>query len=225
MITLEPDENLYTTKKDLVVETIREAIISGQLRSGQKLLQNEIAAQLRVSATPVREALKQLEVEGLLVYAPHKGVRVASFSLEEAAEIYQIRGALEALAVRLATTNLDHAGLEKLAGLVESMRTFVEKNQVTKLRQANREFHRFISQAAGSQRLYQILDSLHQQFPWRHLSVVPGRHAQAMKEHQAILEALQCRNAQLAAELMQQHVENAANALISFMGGTNRRNT
>jgi len=218
MITFKHSEALYATKKDLVVETIREAIISGQLKPDQKLLQNEIAAQLRMSPTPVREALKQLEVEGLLVYSPHKGVRVANFSLQEASEIYRIRGALEALAIRLVTTNLDHASLEKLAELVESMQVFAQRDKLAKLRQANREFHRIINQAAGSQRLYQMLDSLHQQFPWGHLGVVPGRPVQAVKEHQAILEALQSRDAQLAAELMQQHLENAANALASFMG-------
>jgi DNA-binding GntR family transcriptional regulator len=218
MITFKHSEGLYTTKKDLVVETIREAIISGRLKPDQKLLQNEIAAQLQMSPTPVREALKQLEVEGLLVYSPHKGVRVANFSLREASEIYRIRGALETLAIRLATPNLDHTRLEKLAELVESMQVLTQQNKLAKLRQANREFHRIISQAAGSHRLYQMLDSLHQQFPWGHLGVVPGRRAQAVKEHQAILESLQRRDAQLAAELMQQHVENAANALASFLG-------
>jgi DNA-binding GntR family transcriptional regulator len=206
----------HTTKKELGVEAIRDAIISGRLKPGQRLLQDEIATQLRMSVTPVREALKQLEAEGLLVYEPHRGVRVADFCLDDAAEIYRIRGALEALAIRLATPQLDDSSLKKLAKLVESMGMFVKRDQLSKWRRANAEFHRLIICLSGSRRLSQVIEGLQKQFPWGHFGIVPGRPAQAQKEHEAILEALCNRDAQAAAELMQQHREAAADTLASL---------
>lgn len=213
---IDTSQALHTTKKDLVVEAIREAIISGQLKPGQKLYQNEIADQLRISVTPVREALKQLEVEGLLIYEPHRGVRVADFCLDEAAEIYRIRGALEALAIRLATPQLDEQCLKKLTELVESMELFVERGQLAQWRQANAEFHRELIRAAGSRRLSQVIEGLQKQFPWGHFGIVPGRPAQAQKEHVAILDALRRRDVQAAAELIQKHREAAADVLSTF---------
>src|SRR5260221_13041955 len=94
------------TKKDLLVEMLPEAILSGDLAPGDRLLQEELAERFDVSPTPVREAIQQLVAEGVLSHSPYKGVQVADVELETIQEVYLIRGAVEGLATRLAVPNL-----------------------------------------------------------------------------------------------------------------------
>ena len=100
---------MYKSKKDLVVDVIREAILSGELEPGARLLQEDLAERLQVSSTPVREALRQLESEGILQSSPNRGVRVTEVDFGAVREIYQIRAELEALATRCAAPRLTPA--------------------------------------------------------------------------------------------------------------------
>lgn len=206
----------YKAKKDAVFEVLREEIISGRLAPGTWLRQNDLAEKFGVSATPVREALAQLAARGLVQYSLHKGVRVADFDLEEAAEIYQIRAVLEALAIKAATLNLGATDLEELERLVRQMLACSEQGDDAGLRCANRDYHRLIAEACGMPRLIQTLRNLQVDFPTAYLGLVPGRRTQALEEHQAILEALKCNDAQRARALMQEHLENAAIVLQSL---------
>src|SRR5262245_9077955 len=108
--------SLNRTKKDKVVESIREAVLSGELQPGERLEQDKLAERFSVSPTPVREALRQLEAEGIVDYNPHRGVRVAEVSLSDVREIYLIRGTLEALATRLAVSYLNSSHILRLNG-------------------------------------------------------------------------------------------------------------
>src|SRR5262245_32026138 len=107
----------YKSKKDIVVEVIREAILSGELEPGARLMKDDLTERLQVSSTPVREALRQLETEGILQSSPNRGVRVAEVDLRAVSEIYLIRADLEALATRQAAPNLRPAELRRLRAL------------------------------------------------------------------------------------------------------------
>ena len=208
---------IYRTKKEVVVEIIREAILSGELEPGDRLLQLELAERYNVSPTPVREALQQLEAEGVLIRSPHKGVRVADVKLEDTREIYLIRSALEAQATRLAVPNLDETDITQLQELQLQLEAQIEKNELMDLRKLNQDFHMLIYQKAELPRLYKMIRNLWTQFPWDTLYVLPGRASESAREHQQLIEAIVDRNGDLAAQRMQAHIEQGVNALSDYL--------
>lgn len=208
---------VFRTKKEVIVELIREAIMSGEFQPGDRLLQDELAERLNVSATPIREALRQLEAEGILVHSPHKGVRVADVKLEDTREIYLIRSALESLATRLATPNLDAAAVEQLQQLQAQTEAQIRQGELMDLRKLNQEFHMLIYRAAGMPHLYKLIRNLWTQFPWDTLYVLPGRAQESAAEHQKIIEAVTNGDANLAARQMQTHIENGMVALANYL--------
>lgn len=216
---------VYKTKKDLVVEIIREAILSGELEPGERLLQDELAERLNVSPTPIREALRQLEAEGILDHSPHKGVRVAEVKLEDVQEIYLIRGVLEALATRLAVPHLDSSGIQRLQALQAQIETQVEKGQLRELRKPNYEFHMLIYKAAGMPQLYRIITNLWTKFPWDTLHVLPGRALASAAEHRRLIQAIEEGDAELAGQRMREHIEHGAVALTDYLASIERADT
>jgi DNA-binding GntR family transcriptional regulator len=213
------------TKKDQVVDIIREAVLSGELAPGEKLQQDKLAERLNVSSTPVREALRQLEAEGILNHIPRKGVRVVEVNqtnLRDVREIYLIRAVLESLATRLAVSYLNSAHVQILKALQTQMENEIEHDQLTKLRKPNYEFHMLIYTAADTPQLFQMIRNLWTKFPWDTLHVLPGRAFSTAEEHRRLVEAIEDGNAKLAGQLMQEHIENAAAALTGYLQSSNR---
>jgi len=211
---------VYRTKKEVVVEIIREAILSGELEPGDRLLQLELAERYNVSPTPVREALQQLEAEGVLIRSPHKGVRVADVKLEDTREIYFIRSALEAQATRLAIPGLSETDMAQLQELQFQFEAQIEKNELMELRKLNQDFHMLIYQKAEMPRLYKMIRNLWTRFPWDTLYVLPGRAPESAREHQQLIEAIAARNVELAAQRMQVHIEQGVNALTDYLNSS-----
>lgn len=211
---------VYRTKKEVVIEVIREAILSGELEPGDRLLQLELAERFNVSPTPVREALQQLEAEGVLVRSPHKGVRVADVKLEDAREIYLIRSVLEALATRLAVPHLEAGDVEQLQALQADIVNQIEQGQLMELRRLNQEFHMLIYQSAHLPKLFQLIRNLWTQFPWDTLYVLPGRAKASAVEHQKLIDAIAAGDADLAAQRMQAHIDHGATALADYLTST-----
>ncbi len=210
------------TKKDQVVEGIREAVLSGELQPGEKLEQDKLAQRYSVSPTPVREALRQLEAEGILDYNPHRGVRVAEVNLRDVREIYLIRGTLEALATRMAVPYLHSAHLQRLEALLDQMEEVIAQGHLKKLRKLNYEFHMIIYRAPDLPQLLYIIRNLWTKFPWDTLNVIPGRALMSVQEHRKLIAAIKEGNARLAAQLMQEHIENGAATLTEYLHNTNR---
>src|SRR5262245_2032870 len=128
MVTTMGSQNVKT-KKDTIVEELREAILSGELEPGERLRQDKLAARYRVSSTPVREALRELEAEGVLDHLPRRGVRVVDVNqttLRDMREIYLIRGALEALATRMGVSYLNTAHVQRMKALLHDMESETE---------------------------------------------------------------------------------------------------
>ena len=208
---------MYKSKKDLVVDVIREAILSGELEPGARLLQEDLAERLQVSSTPVREALRQLESEGILQSSPNRGVRVAEVDFGAVREIYQIRAELEALATRCATPRLTPAHLAHLRGLQTQIETCIRRNELKELRRLNYELHITIYQAAEMPELLKIIRSLWTKFPWDTLHVLPNRAFMSADEHAHLLGALEAGHAEQAGQLMREHVELSARALNDYL--------
>ncbi len=207
----------HRTKKDIVVEVLREAIACGELEPGERLLQNELAERLNVSPTPIREALGQLEAEGVLSHIPHRGVRVSEVKLDDVREIYLIRSLLEQLATRYAVPRMGSLDVHALKLLQAQIDGHIAKGELTKLRKPDHEFHMLIYRASGMPHLQRIISYLWTRFPWDTLHVLPGRPKRSAMEHSGIIQAIEEGNADLAAQRMHDHIEHAAIALAEHL--------
>ena len=205
------------TKKDLMVEMLREAILSGALAPGERLLQEELAERFEVSPTPVREAIQQLIAEGVLSHSPYKGVQVAEAEVEAVQEIYLIRAVLEGLATRLAAPNLKISTLGRLNAIQTEIKDHVAKGDIAPIRKLNFDFHMLIYSAAEAPQLFQLIKSLWVKTPWDTLYVIPGRPLNMIVEHQLVIDAISTGNAELAGKHMQSHIEIVRAALIEFL--------
>ena len=205
------------TKKDLMVGMLREAILSGELAPGERLLQEELAERFEVSPTPVREAIQQLVAEGVLSHSPYKGVQVAEVEVEAVQEIYLIRAALEGLATRLAVPNLKISDLQHLKGLQVEIKEQVAKGEIAPIRKLNYDFHMIIYSAAESPQLFQLIKGLWVRTPWDTLFVIPDRSTNMIAEHQLIIDAISSGIGDLAGKYMQAHIEIVRTALMGFL--------
>ena len=211
----------YKPLRDVVFETLRDAIITQVLKPGERLMEIQLADEMGVSRTPVREAIRKLELEGLVVMVPRKGAYVAGVSMKDIHEVYEVRSALEMLAVTLAAERITEEELDALERQV--LRESEEEDKPNKgdldsIIYIDSSFHDIIYQAAHNQRLVQFINILQEQLRFRAASLsTPGRSKTALEEHKKIVEALSERNGELAAQLAREHIENAENAMISQM--------
>lgn len=206
-----------TTKMDQIVEILREAVLTGEFTSGARLLQDDLAERFNTSSTPIREALRQLQAEGILEHSPYRGVQVAEVKMEDVREVYMIRAVMESYVTRLAVPYLNHTHLEQLQALQTEMREYVATGELSNLRKANYKFHLMIYEASKMPYSIKIIKTLWAQSPWDALYVLPGRAPKSLEEHERILTALADQDAKLAAQRVQEHIEYAASALADYI--------
>jgi DNA-binding GntR family transcriptional regulator len=211
---------------DVVFERLRDAILDGRLKAGQWLRQETLAQELGVSQMPVREALKRLVAEGLAVRIPYKGVKVIEFSPEDIVDICTVRLVLEGLAVRLATPLITDEELERLKEILRELEGYASQSQIAQRCQLNDEFHLSICRASGRQYLVRLLETVWRWFPsvvlyegaFRQEELLPVRMGREMREHRAILAALERRDAQQAEEETRRHIRNLSQELTEVLG-------
>jgi DNA-binding GntR family transcriptional regulator len=192
----------YVSKTDLVAALIRELVITGELPAGEQLRQRELAHRFGVSQTPVREAMRRLESEGLLVCDTHRGFTVATPELGPLEENFQIRAALESLGASLAARKIDAAGLARLHDLNEQMRALPDDDPA--YAELNREFHFTVYSCAGSPLLLSLMRLL-----WASLHGGPRvtrTHAESARQHDEILRVLADGDAAGASARTYQHI-------------------
>lgn len=193
------------TKKDQVLEQIRDLIIEGEYRPGSRLYIEEVAEQLNVSPTPVREALRQLETEGLVEAQPRRGVVVAGASFEQIRETYLLRRALEPLAAELATPNLTDADVRQLEHLHRQNERALNERDYRLVRRLNRAFHDLLYQAAAAPQLVRFLNMLWARMPFELTAAVPELLTGSFVSHRKLLDAFRDRDAKRARALMEEH--------------------
>ncbi|MBO4948199.1 MAG: GntR family transcriptional regulator [Peptococcaceae bacterium] len=212
----------YKPLRDVVFETLRDAIIKQVLKPGERLMEIQLADEMGVSRTPVREAIRKLELEGLVVMVPRKGAYVAGVSMKDIHEVYEVRAALEMLAVSLAAERITDEELDALERQVlreSEAEANADEHSLDNIIYIDSSFHDIIYQAAHNQRLVQFVNILQEQLQrFRAASLSrPGRSKTALEEHKQIVEALAERNGELAAKLAKEHIDNAESAMISGM--------
>jgi DNA-binding GntR family transcriptional regulator len=196
----------FQSKSDAVAAALREAIFTGEIEAGAPLRQRDIAVRFGVSPTPVREALRRLESEGLLDYDVHRGATVVQGNFGPSEENYQIRAALESLGARLAAERISQEVLHELQELHEAIaRCRPKDSEVTEL---NRRFHFKIYEAAGSAMLLALLRLLWQSFQQGPQVIRPLK--QSISDHEALLDALRRADADAAERITRAHILGAA---------------
>ena len=205
------------TKKDLIAETLREAILSGDLVPGERLLQEQLAERFHVSPTPIREAVQQLVAEGVLSHSPYRGVQVAEVHLEQVQEVYLIRSVTEELATRMAVLNLRILDVRQLRLYQDEIRAHVPNKDLVAIRKLNYEFHMLIYSASYLPLLLNMIRILWIKFPWDTLYGLPERAQTALEEHQTILNAINEGDAELAGRLMRLHIESGSSSLRAYL--------
>jgi DNA-binding GntR family transcriptional regulator len=198
----------YVSKTDMVAALIRELIITGELTAGQQLRQRDLAQRFGVSQTPVREAMRRLESEGLVIGDTHRGFTVVTPDDGPVEENFQIRAALESLGASLAARKIDEAGLAELERLNDRMRALADGDP--RYAELNREFHFTLYQYSRSPLLMSLMRLL-----WASLHGGPRvlrTHAESARQHDAILDALRAGDADAASTLTHQHIMGAERA-------------
>ena len=197
------------TKEQQVAEFLREGILGGVFARGQKLKQAEIAKQLDISITPVREALKLLEAEGYIQVLAHRGAVVAPFQLERVDELFQLRLMMEPKLTLAATPLLKDSDLEELLALDTMMNQAVHRRDLESTRRAfNFRFHFRLYQAADLPQMLHFVRVVWAKYPFDMLGSLPNRPSQVTGEHEKILQALQARDGRAAMRAMQAHIES-----------------
>ncbi len=206
----------YKPLREIVFEALREGIISGELKPGERLMEVQLAEEMGVSRTPVREALRKLELEGFVVMVPRKGVYVAGISTKDISEVFEIRSALEALAASLAAERITDDEIEELERLLLKINECIKNHDLDGLVSVDTAFHDIVYKASRNERLVQIVSNLREQIQrFRKTSLSsPGRIRHTVEEHKKIVDAIASRDAALAHELAQEHVENAENQIL-----------
>jgi len=202
--------------RDFIFERLRQDILEGKYKKGEILVESELAKEFGVSRTPIREVLRQLELEGLVVSIPNKGVFVQGISDKDIEDIYVIRRMLEGLAARWAVQNITEEQLELLRETCDLMEFYTDKGDLEKVAKYNTRFHEIIFEASGSKYLKNVLNQFQEYVTRmrRESLKLPGRSKRALEEHRAILQALEERNPDKAEQLLIEHVKNSSEIVL-----------
>lgn len=211
------NELVFRSKSGVVEEYLRRKISRGEIRPGQRLQQDLVGKELGVSSTPVREALRRLEAEGLVTYLPNKGVTAREVNPDRVHETFQLRELLEAFSTRIATPRLTKEDLKLLSALQQDMRASRKAEDMTTLTATNDQWHMIIHRAAGSELLRQMIATLWRASPWDTLWAIHDRPVAAVREHQRILEALRARDPLAAERAMAEHIRSGEQMLLKFL--------
>jgi DNA-binding GntR family transcriptional regulator len=208
----------YRTKSQVAAEKLRTAIRQGDIRPGSRLDIDALVQLLGMSTTPIREALRSLEAEGLLVSQPHKGVRVAEFSPEDAAALYDLRALLESHAIRIAVPNLTENDFARLDSLLDEEVLHIEAGDKLAASQANQQWHEVIySRASGTPYLLEFISRMWNVFPWSTTWDVDGRFKRSIDDHKEIMSALRAHDADRAEALLRVHILHGKDLVVELL--------
>ncbi|WP_373214665.1 GntR family transcriptional regulator [Ruminococcus sp. 5_1_39BFAA] len=206
----------YLPLRDVVFNTLRQAILKGELKPGERLMEIALAERLGVSRTPIREAMRKLELEGLVVMIPRRGAQVANITEKDLNDVLEVRIALENMAIEKACENMTEDSMSKLwVAAKEFERTTAEGNLV-KMAEADVAFHEIIYQASGNRRLIQVLNNLREQIYRYRVEYLKEEETRNLlvREHEEMTKAIRERDVKKAQEIAYEHVENQRMGII-----------
>lgn len=205
----------YLPLRDVVFNTLREAILKGELKPGERLMEMHLANKLGVSRTPIREAIRMLEQEGLAVTIPRKGAQVAKMTEKDLQDVMAVRDALDNLAVTSACQRMNADQLEKLKVAMKGFEEAVKTDDVRGIVVADEAFHDVIYETAQNPKLLSIINNIRQQMYRYRYEYVKNHtiYQQLVAEHAMILEGFEKKDIQSVCEAMHIHLENQTKAV------------
>ncbi|MFA7589708.1 MAG: GntR family transcriptional regulator [Acholeplasmataceae bacterium] len=212
---LKKEMKSYSTKSSLVLDILRENIINGHLKPGQKLVLKHIAEELDVSVLPVREAIRHLQAEGLVTKDPHMGSKVSQIPVDELIEILEIRGILEAYAARISVQSFSKSEIRKLENLLNEMKKLAINEDRKNYGFKNREFHEVILSQCPLNKITEMINDIRDK--WNRsrsvFEIDPERMHQSYLEHVQILESIKAKDSEKVEELMRIHSIHMLNSI------------
>jgi DNA-binding GntR family transcriptional regulator len=210
----------HKTKAEVALQVLRERIRTGELEPGTRLPLKDLTSELGMSPTPIREALRLLQADGLVIFRPHQGILVADRSPQELLEIVRLRCLLEPLALELAVPRLSARELAELQRLHERLLAALESGRGIAVTKANAAWHWALYDASGSGYLTEFIRWLWDASPWRTMWALPGRLEQTGREHDQIMDAILEADPRLAAERLRAHIASGTEALLERLQGS-----
>ncbi|MFT9497511.1 GntR family transcriptional regulator [Anaerosolibacter sp.] len=195
--------------RDIVYENLRKAIMDGKLQPGERIVEKDYAEKMNISRTPIREALRKLEIEGLVQYIPRKGVVVNGFNHEDIVEIYAIRKALEGLAMKYVIQKITEEEIGKLKKLTDCMESSNAAGDYESLFNTCKEFNEVILRASRMPKITGLINTMQEYLErFRRITMSKRtRRESAIQEHKAILQAIIDRDAERAERLVYEHLD------------------
>ena len=212
---LQLNRNDYLPLRDVVFQTLRGAILKGELKPGERLMELQLATKLGVSRTPIREAIRMLEQEGLAVTVPRKGAEVARMTEKDMEDVLQIRRTLDELAVRLACDKMTEEQLESLRQAVQEFEISTKSRDISKVAEADVKFHDAIYKATDNPKLINLINNLREQMYRYRVEYLKDEstYPTLIAEHQAIFDSLARKDKECVVRVMAEHVMNQETAV------------
>ena len=211
--------NDYKPLREVVFNTLREAIISGELKPGERLMEVKLAEKMGVSRTPVREAIRKLELEGLVSMLPRKGAHVAELSAKDIMDVLEVRATLDGMATSLAAERITDEEIKDLSHIQVQFEGYTYKENLQGSIKKDVEFHELIYRASRNERLIQISSNLREQIQRFRVIYMKdySNPKDLIKEHQCILEAISRHDVEGAKRYAQIHIDNQEKSIIKAL--------
>lgn len=206
----------YLPLRDVVFNTLRQAILKGELKPGERLMEIALAERLGVSRTPIREAMRKLELEGLVVMIPRRGAQVANITEKDLNDVLEVRIALENMAIEKACQNMTEDGMSKLWMAAKAFERTTAEGDLVKMAEADVAFHEIIYQASDNRRLIQVLNNLREQIYRYRVEYLKEEETRNLlvREHEEMTKAIRERDVKNAQRIAYQHIENQRMGII-----------
>ena len=220
--TVHMDE--YLPLRDVVFNTLRQAILKGELKPGERLMEIALAQKLGVSRTPIREAMRKLELEGLVVMIPRRGAQVANITEKDLNDVLEVRIALENMATEKACTRMTEEEMGKLWLAAKEFERMISDGNLVRLAEADVAFHEIIYRASDNKRLNQVLNNLREQMYRYRVEYLKEEETRNLLviEHEELTRAIRARDVAKAQEISFQHLENQRKAIIKSIRAENK---
>lgn len=218
-MNFEVNMNEYLPLRDVVFNTLRQAILRGELKPGERLMEIQLANKLGVSRTPIREAIRKLELEGLVLMIPRKGAEVAEITEKNMQDVLEVRKALEELAAGLACERINRTQVEEMKVAAKAFEATLKTGDVTKIAEADVNFHDIVFAATDNQRLVTMLNNLREQMYRFRVEYLKQKecYPKLLEEHERMIEAIAKGDKQEACRVVGCHIDNQASAVLSII--------
>ena len=211
--------NEYLPLRDVVFNTLRQAILKGELAPGERLMEIQLAEKLGVSRTPIREAIRKLELEGLVLMIPRKGAEVAKISEKSLRDVLEVRRSLEELAIELACQRMTEEDMQALEEAQKAFKAAIDQGDAMKIAETDEAYHDVIYHSTRNKRLVQILNNLREQMYRYRVEYLKREEAypQLIAEHAAIIEYISKGEKKAATDVMCKHIDNQVTTVIDVI--------